>query len=107
MDFHGRVTKLLEIYSIMDARVENIKKKFLNNFKILKTTFNCLILIIFVIFCFLLLLFLLTSQSPFALKFASGVNGGDGRVFEFAPSILWCGDAWSFVRSSPLDCYVG
>ena len=40
MDFHGRVTKLLEIYSVMNARVENIKKKFLNNFKILKTTKN-------------------------------------------------------------------
>ena len=51
MDFHGRVTNLLEIYSVMDARVGNIKKKFLNNFKILKITFNCLILIIFVIFC--------------------------------------------------------
>ena len=50
MDFHGRVTKLLEIYSVMDARVGNIKKKILNNFKNLKTTFNCLILIIFVIF---------------------------------------------------------
>ena len=28
-----------------------ILKKILNNFKMLKTTFNCLILIIFVIFC--------------------------------------------------------
>ena len=28
MDFHGRVTKLLEIYSVMDARVGNIKKNF-------------------------------------------------------------------------------
>ena len=48
--FHERVTKLLEIYSVMDARVGNIEKKILNNLKMLKTTFNCLILIIFVIF---------------------------------------------------------
>ena len=40
MDFHARVTKLLEIYSVMGACVGNIKKKFLNNFKILKTTKN-------------------------------------------------------------------
>ena len=50
MDFHGRVTKFLEMYSVTDARVGNIKRKILNNFKIQKTTFNCLILIIFVIF---------------------------------------------------------
>ena len=40
MDFHERVTKLLEIYSVMDTRVGNIKNKFLNNFKMLKTTKN-------------------------------------------------------------------
>ena len=33
-----RVTKLLEIYSVMNARVGTIKKNFFNNFKMLKTT---------------------------------------------------------------------
>ena len=28
MDFHRRVIKLLEIYSVMDARVGNIEKNF-------------------------------------------------------------------------------
>ena len=51
MNFNGRRTKLLKMYSSMAGRVENIKKKFFNNFKMLKTTFNCLILIIFVTFC--------------------------------------------------------
>ena len=40
MDFHEKGTKLHEIYSVMDARVGNIKNKFLNNFKFLKTTKN-------------------------------------------------------------------
>ena len=40
MDFHERRPKLLEIYSVMDAGVGNIKNKFLINFKILKTTKN-------------------------------------------------------------------
>ena len=50
MNFNGRRTKLLKMYPSMAGRVGNIKKK-LNNSKMLKTTFNCLILIIFVIFC--------------------------------------------------------
>ena len=40
MDFHGGVTKLLEIYSAKDTRVGYIKRKFLSNFKILKNTKN-------------------------------------------------------------------
>ena len=46
MYFNGRRTKLLKMYLSMAERVGNIKKKILNNFKMLKTTFNCLILII-------------------------------------------------------------
>ena len=52
MNFNGRRTKLLKMYSSMAETVVNIKKKkILNNFKMLKTTLNCLILIIFVMFC--------------------------------------------------------
>ena len=40
MAFHERETKFLEIYSVINARVGNIKKKNFNNFKILKTTKN-------------------------------------------------------------------
>ena len=51
MDFHGRGPKLLEIHSAMDVRVRNMKNISLNNLKMVKITFNCLILRIFVIFC--------------------------------------------------------
>ena len=37
-NFNGRGTKLLEMHSSMAGRVENIKKKILNNFKMLKIT---------------------------------------------------------------------
>ena len=40
MNFNGRGTKLLEMYSSMAGRVGNIKKKFLNHFKMLKITKN-------------------------------------------------------------------
>ena len=51
MNFHGRGLKLLKIHSSMAGRVANIEHIFLNNFKMLKTTLNYLILRIFVIIC--------------------------------------------------------
>ena len=38
IDFHGRGTELLEIYSSMAGRVVNIKNISLNNFKMVKST---------------------------------------------------------------------
>ena len=40
MTFRGRESELLKIYSTMAGRVGNIENISLNNFKILKTTFN-------------------------------------------------------------------
>ena len=38
IDFHGRGTGLLEIYSSMAGRVGNLKNILLNNFKMVKST---------------------------------------------------------------------
>ena len=38
IDFHGRGTELLEIYSSMAGRFGNIKNISLNNFKMVKST---------------------------------------------------------------------
>ena len=40
MNFHGREPELRKIYLTMARRVGNIQNILLNDFKILKTTFN-------------------------------------------------------------------